>query len=543
MIFKPKFFTLLQAGIEPAQLRQDVMAGIVVGVVALPLAIAFAVAAGLSPERGLVTAVVAGGLISLFGGSRVQIGGPTGAFVVIVYSVVQNYGIDGLILSTMLAGIFLILFGVLRLGSLLKYFPQPLIVGFTTGIAVVIFSTQVNDALGLGLTSLPGAFHEKWLVYFNSFGTINIYACVLAGLTVFVTCLAPLVIKKIPGSFLALILVSLVAAMFDFPVETIGSRFGDLPVSFVPLIPDCNLKLLPKLIAPALTIALLGSIESLLSAVVADGMISGNHRSNTELIAQGIANIVAPLFGGIPATGAIARTAANVKNGGRTPVAGIVHSLTLLIIMIFCAPLAMKIPMPALAGILVVVAYKMSEWRVFVDILGGASFDRIILLSTFFLTVFADLTVAIQVGVVLSALLFMKRMSDIAEEKFEEGVDSDIIDDYSKIPEGISIYEISGPLFFASARHYAQIIQEIGNKGRVLVLRLRHVAFADQTGVHNLKNAIQALQSNGVHVVLSGVHEKLYESLHKGGVVELVTDDCIFDSFENALSFSMKILA
>jgi len=456
-IFYPKFFSLRKKGLLWNQWSTDVFAGIIVGIVALPLAIAFAVASGVSPEKGLVTAVIAGFIISFLGGSRVQIGGPTGAFIVIVYGIIQQYGLGGLMISTILAGIFLLVFGLLRLGSLLKFIPHPLIVGFTSGIAVVIFTTQMNDAFGFAIESMPSEFLAKWNTYFHSLSALNPWAIGLTITTILITVLSKKITTKIPGSFIAIILITLFVQLLDVPVSTIETLFGPISGKFTLEFPSINLSDIPYYFAPALTIALLGGIESLLSAVVSDGMISSTHRSNTELIAQGIANIVTPLFGGIPATGAIARTVTNIKNGGRTPISGIVHALTLLLIMIFFGKWAKLIPMPCLAGILIVVAYNMSEWRSFRSILKGSVFDIIILLTTFFLTILVDLTVAIEVGVILSALLFMKRMSDMGLN-LPEDVDNDLMDKYEKLPKQISVYEISGPLFFGSAKSYTEII-------------------------------------------------------------------------------------
>ncbi|MDO9594403.1 MAG: SulP family inorganic anion transporter, partial [Lutibacter sp.] len=407
-IFRPKFFSLLKTGFTKKQLTSDLFAGVVVGIVALPLAIAFAVASGVSPEKGLITAVIAGFLIALLGGSRVQIGGPTGAFIIILYGIVEKYGIDGLIISSVMAGLMLVAFGLLKLGSLLKYFPHSLVVGFTSGIAVVIFSTQIRDALGLDIAKVPTDFIDKWKMFYNHIDHINYYALSVTLVTIGIILLFSKLKTKVPGSFIAIIGMTAIVQLFDFPVTTIESFFGDIPAKFDFVIPNFQFDNLSMYLQPALTIALLGAIESLLSAVVSDGMIGGNHRSNTELIAQGIANIVTPFFGGIPATGAIARTATNVKNGGRTPVAGIVHSITLLLIMLFFGQWAKLIPMSVLAGVLIIVAYNMSEWRSFISILHSSSFDIIILFSTFLLTIFVDLTVAIEIGIVLSALLFMR---------------------------------------------------------------------------------------------------------------------------------------
>ncbi len=540
-IFQPKLFTLLKEGISKEQIMSDVFAGIIVGIVALPLAIAFAVASGVSPEKGLITAVIAGFLISFFGGSRVQIGGPTGAFVVIIYALVEQYGIDGLIISTIMAGIILIIFGLLKLGALLRYFPHPLIVGFTSGIAVVIFSTQIKDAFGLDIEKLPSEFIEKWQVYFLHSADINFYALIIAIITILIVVYSKHITTKVPGSFIAIIVVTAVVAVADIPVSTIESFFGTIPNDINFTLPNLDLSNLSMYIAPALTIALLGGIESLLSAVVADGMIGSNHRSNTELISQGIANVVTPFFGGIPATGAIARTATNVKNGGRTPIAGIVHALTLFLIMILFADLAKLIPMACLAGILIVVSYNMSEWRSFVSILRGSPFDIAVLLSTFFLTVLVDLTIAIEVGVVLASLLFMKRMADIGG-MIPENTDSDEMENYSNIPEGISVYEIGGPLFFASAKQYAETIKNIGFSSNILIIRMRHVPFIDSTALHNLEETVKTLKNAGVTIIMSGTNDKVYKDLKQHNIISLIGENHISKSFEKALIHAKSIL-
>ncbi len=537
-LFSPKLFTLVKAGISKKQITSDAMAGVVVGIVALPLAIAFAVASGVSPEKGLITAVVAGFIISFLGGSRVQIGGPTGAFIVIVFGIIQQYGINGLLISTILAGIMLVIFGFLKLGSLLKYIPQPLIVGFTSGIALVIFSTQIKDALGLSIDHVPSEFMHKWAAFFTNMHSINFYAVTITLVTILLTVYSKKVFSKIPGSFIAIILMTLVVQLFDIPVTTIESFFGDIPNQISIETPSFQLADIPGYIAPAITIALLGGIESLLSAVVADGMIGGKHRSNTELIAQGVANIVTPFFGGIPATGAIARTATNVKNGGRTPIAGIMHAITLLIIMLFFGQWAKMIPMSCLAGILIVVSYNMSEWRSFVSIFKAGYFDIIILLTTFILTVLVDLTIAIEVGVVLSALLFMKRMSDIADKKINNIVDTDIIEDYSDIPGDITIYEISGPLFFGTAKTYARVIESIGLKHKIIIIRMRHVSFVDQTAIHNFKGSINTLKSKGVQIVLSGVNADVYKTFENNDIINKIEKENIFEGFSEAVTFA-----
>jgi len=540
-IFKPKLFSVLRNGYTKQQFTTDALAGIVVGIVALPLAIAFAVASGVAPDKGLITAVVAGFIISFLGGSRVQIGGPTGAFIVIVYGIIEKNGIDGLIISTIMAGVILIVFGFLRLGTLLKYFPHPLIVGFTSGIALVIFSTQIKDALGLNVEKVPSEFLDKWQVYFENIHSFNPIAFIITIVTILIVIYSKYLTKKVPGSFIAIILVTIAVQVFHLPVTTIESFFGEIKGSVEFTVPNFDFSNMQIYLEAAITIALLGGIESLLSAVVADGMISGNHRSNTELIAQGIANVVTPFFGGIPATGAIARTATNVKNGGRTPVAGIIHAVTLLFIMLFFGKWAKLIPMSCLAGILIVVSYNMSEWRSFYTKLQGSSFDKLVLLTTFFLTVFVDLTVAIEIGVVLSAILFMKRMADMGNA-IPDAIDKDILDDYSLIPKDISIYEISGPLFFASSNRFCEVIKSNGFNSKILIIRMRHVPFIDSTGAINLRETLKTLQSAGTKIVLSGVNETVRKDLDKNRISFLVGKANILDNFDAALERAKAVL-
>lgn len=540
-IFLPKTWSLFKKGLLNKNISNDIFAGIIVGIVALPLAIAFAVASGVSPEKGIITAVVAGFLISLLGGSRVQIGGPTGAFIVIVYGIIQKYGIDGLMISTILAGIMLITFGLLRLGSILKFFPHPLIVGFTSGIALVIFSTQIKDAFGLPIDKLPAEFIEKWEVYFHHLSEFNPSAILITLGTIVITVFSGRLIPKIPGSFVAIILMTLIVTVFGIQVNTIESVFGSIPNSFDFSLPTVQFDQLGQYMQPALTIALLGAIESLLSAVVADGMISSNHRSNTELIAQGVANVVTPFFGGIPATGAIARTATNVKNNGRTPIAGMVHAVTLLLIMLFFGKWAILIPMPVLAGILIVVSYNMSEMKSFFSILRGHKYDIFILLSTFILTVFVDLTVAIEVGVVLSSLLFMQRMSNLSKVIPIE-TESDSLENYADIPKGVEIFEISGPFFFAAARRYEETLKDISHTSKVVIIRMRHVPFIDGTGIRNLKATIKDLKSRRIQIILSGVQPEVLVELEKGGISTLIGPGNITSSFDLALARMEQIM-
>ena len=540
-VFKPKLFTLLKEGISKEQLGKDVMAGIVVGIVALPLAIAFGVASGVSPEKGLITAIVAGFIISLLGGSRVQIGGPTGAFIIIVYGIIKNNGYEGLLIATVLAGIFLVIFGLLKLGALLKYIPQPLIIGFTSAIALTIFTTQIKDALGLTIENMPDTFIGKWGAYFTNLHTVNPWAVGIMIATLLIGIFTPKVIKRIPGSFVAIVLMTTVVAVFKLPVVTIESLYGEIPstISFSAL--SFDLGNIGDYIQPAIAIALLGAIESLLSAVVADGMISGHHRSNTELIAQGIANIATPFFGGIPATGAIARTATNIKNGGRTPIAGLVHAVVLLLIVLFFGQYAKLIPMSVLAGILILVAYNMSEWRLFRSVVTHSStFDRIILLVTFFLTVLVDLTVAIEVGIVLAALMFMKRMADLGTN-IEESKDMEYITNYGDLPQGIGVYEISGPFFFGSAKHYCNVMRELGLKYKVMIIRMRHVPFIDATAITNLSAMVTDLEKGNTKVVLSGVRPEVRNVLEKSDD-KAIGSVTITDDFTIAVSTAKELL-
>jgi SulP family sulfate permease len=542
-IFSPKLFELARNGSVKRNLSRDLLSGIVVGIVALPLAIAFAVASGVSPEKGVMTAIVAGFIISFLGGSRVQIGGPTGAFIVIVLGIIGTHGVDGMIIATIMAGFMLVGFGLLRLGTFLKFIPHPLIVGFTSGIAVVIFSTQVSNALGLEIENLPDGFVARWGAYFTGLHTVNWYAVAITLVTVLVAVYMPRVTRKVPGSFVAILLITPVVALQGIPVATIGTLYSDISCSFSLALPVVEWGELGRYVQPAFTIAILCAIESLLSAVVADGMISSRHRSNTELIAQGVANIVTPLFGGIPATGAIARTATNAKSGGRTPVAGIVHAVVLLLVMLFFARWVSYIPVSCLAGILIVVSYNMSEWRSFRSVLRASYFDVVILLVTFFLTVLVDLTVAIEIGVVLAAVLFMKRMADNAPKVIpaQGNVDQDILTMYRNIPPTIGIYEISGPFFFGSAKTYSETIRTMGVRYKVLIIRMRHVPFIDATGVKNLRETILQLQQAGTRVVLSGVNDNVRKDLVRNGIDKQVGHEHVYPKFELALLGALNL--
>ena len=516
--FVPKLFTLWRAGIVRRRLRKDILAGVIVGIVALPLAIAFGIASGGTPEKGLITAVIAGFTISAFGGSRVQIGGPTGAFIVIVYGIVQKHGVEGLTIATFMAGALIVLMGLLRFGQLLKYFPHTLVVGFTSGIAVIIFSSQVKDLLGLEMGAVPSDFLEKWTAYAGRFATVNPWALAIGIATVLIVVFSTKVTRLLPGPMVAILLTTAAVTLFQLPVTTIEQQFGAIPRALpMPAFHAVSLGTLRELIQPALAIALLGSIESLLSAVVADGMIGGRHRSNMELVAQGGANMLSALFGGIPATGAIARTATNVKNGGRTPVAGIVHAITLLVIMLAAAPLAGKIPLACLAGILLVVAYNMSEWRSFLVALKGNRYDAAVLLVTFLLTVVFDLVIAIEVGMVLAAFLFMKRMSDITDMKpvlgAANGEEHLFDEEVGALPGHVLLFEISGPLFFGAAQKFRDVLGEINDRHRVVVLRMRQVPLVDATGLHRLGGIVKHLQAHRRKVYLVDIDPRVREEL------------------------------
>lgn len=540
-MFKPKFLDTLQS-YSREQFTRDLMAGLIVGIVALPLAIAFAIASGVSPEKGLFTAVIAGFIISAMGGSRVQIGGPTGAFIVIVYGIVQTYGVNGLIIATFMAGIMLIAMGFARLGTVIKFIPFSLITGFTSGIALIIFSSQIKDFLGLQMGAVPADFIGKWQSYAANLSTINPFAVVLSVGTVAIMVLWGKITHKVPGSIIAILATTAVVHLAHLPVETIGSRFGAIPSSLpTPVVPHLDFATVQQLIQPAFTIALLGGIESLLSAVVADGMIGGRHRSNIELIGQGTANIFSALFGGIPATGAIARTATNIKNGGRTPVAGITHALTLLLIMLFVGQWAALIPMATLAGVLVVVAYNMSEWHSFLSITKGPRSDIAILLTTFGLTVLVDLTVAIEIGMVLAVFLFMQKMIQFTGVKnltnpgnTPEGRSHEITD-YT-IPRGVEVFEITGPLFFGAAYKFKEAMEFVEKPPRVLIIRMRKVPIIDGTGIRTLKEVHHACRHRGTRLVLSGVGEgEVYEELRKARMIFAIGKANVCATFEEAL--------
>ena len=525
----------------------DLMAGIIVGIVALPLAIAFGIASGVTPEKGIITAIIAGLLISVFGGSKVQIGGPTGAFIVIVFGIIADYGMNGLIIATFMAGIFLILMGVLRVGTIIKYIPYPIIVGFTSGIALTIFTTQIKDLFGMQIADVPADFISKWVIYFQHIGTMNIWPLLIGIGSILIIVYTPKISKKLPGSLLAIIIMTIVALLLKnyagvTTIETIGDRFTINPNMPTPEVPKITWEVFTKLMSPAMVIAMLGAIESLLSAAVADGVIGDKHDSNQELVGQGIANMACSLFGGIPATGAIARTMTNINNGGRTPIAGIIHALVLLLIYFFLMPLAKYIPMSCLAGILVVVSYNMSEWRSFKAILKNPKSDITVLLVTFFLTVIFDLTVAIEVGILIACLLFMRRMSEVTKvsvetQEIDLSADSDLPDnnEHLIIPERVEVYEINGPYFFGIANRFEEVMNDVGNHPAVRIIRMRKVPFIDSTGVHNLTNLCKKCLKKNVHIVLSGVNEKVLEVLTKAEFDKLIGKENICSHITIAL--------
>jgi SulP family sulfate permease len=553
MRFKPKLFSALQ-NYSKELFYKDLMAGIIVGIVALPLAIAFGIASGVSPEKGLFTAIIAGFIISFFGGSKVQIGGPTGAFIVIVYGIVQEFGVTGLTIATILAGVLLITMGLLKLGVVIKFIPYPIVVGFTSGIALTIFATQIKDLFGMTIESMPADFISKWIVYAKNIQSTNVAALIIGIVTVVIIVFTPKFSKKIPGSLIAIILMTAIVyvlrAYFNFTsIETIGDRFSIIAALPKAEAPKITFDMVQTLIPAAFTIAMLGAIESLLSATVADGVIGDRHHSNTELIAQGIANVVTPLFGGIPATGAIARTMTNINNGGRTPVAGIIHSIVLLLILLFLGNLTKHIPMACLAGVLVMVAYNMSEWRTFRSLLKGLKSDMVVLVATFLLTVIFDLTIAIELGLVLAVVLFIRRMSEssqinvfrneVEEAEYIEGnTDSEML----QLPKGIEVYEIEGPFFFGLANKFEETMKKIGGNPHVRIIRMRKVPFIDSTGLNNLSNLIHMSQKDKTKIVLSGVNEQVHNAIRKAKIDEIIGDENICNNITEALARAEEVM-
>lgn len=546
---KPKLITVLKEGYSVKKFVPDLIAGVIVGIVALPLAIAFAIASGVKPEQGLYTAVVAGFLISVLSGSRVQIGGPTGAFIVIVYGIVQKYGYDGLAVATLMAGVILVLMGLARLGRVIEYIPYPVTIGFTSGIAVIIFTSQFKDLLGLAGPVLPADFVGKVRMTVEQFPTVNFWAVGISVSTVLLIVFWSRFVRWIPGSIVAIVLTAIIVEVFHLPVETVASRFGEVPhvlprFSF----PVFDPGMVVELIKPATAIAFLAGIESLLSAVVADGMTGFRHRPNMELIAQGAANIGSVFFGGIPATGAIARTATNVKNGGRTPVAGIIHALTLLIIMLVFGKWAGLIPMAALAGILVAVAYNMSEWQVFVKLFRSPKSDVVVLLTTFFLTIFVDLVAAIEIGVMLAALLFMRRMILVTEIGFTDPEDEMTEEDGAtgesgpRVPPGVEVFEINGPFFFGAADRFKTILRDVQRKYKVLILRMKHVPVMDATGLRALEDVFTKSRREGTVVILSEVNAQPRRVIRSAGLDQQIGLENIQPAFEAAIQRAERLL-
>ena len=555
--FKPKLLSTMK-NYSKENFMADLMAGIIVGIVALPLAIAFGIASGVSPEKGIITAIVAGFIISFMGGSKVQIGGPTGAFIVIIYGIIQEYGISGLTVATLMAGVLLILLGVFKLGAVIKFIPYPIIVGFTSGIALTIFTTQIADIFGLqfGGEKVPGDFIGKWMLYFKHFDTVNWWNAIVSFASVFIIAITPKFSKKIPGSLVAIVLVTVVVYLMKMYggitcIDTIGDRFtiqSQLPDAVVP---ELNWEAIKNLFPVAITIAVLGAIESLLSAAVADGVIGDRHDSNTELIAQGVANVITPIFGGIPATGAIARTMTNINNGGKTPVAGIIHAVVLLLILLLLMPLAQYIPMACLAGVLVIVSYNMSGWRTFKSLLKSPKSDVSVLLITFFLTVIFDLTIAIEWGLVIACVLFMRRVMETTEisvikDEIDPNKESDleVHEENLIIPKNVEVYEINGPYFFGIATKFEEMMSQLGNHERpqVRIVRMRKVPFIDSTGVHNLTTLCEMSQKDNIHIVLSGVNEKVHKVLEKSGFYTLLGEENICPNINIALERAKEIV-
>lgn len=545
--FKPKLWDSIKTYTKE-KFFGDLMSGIIVGIVALPLAIAFGIASGVSPEKGIITAIIGGFVVSFLGGSSVQIGGPTGAFIVIVYGIIQNFGIEGLTVATLLAGIFLVLMGLLRLGTVIKFIPYPIIVGFTSGIALTIFTTQVKDLFGMTIDKMPGDFVSKWVVYAQHLGSVSWISLLVGLLSIALIVLTPRVSKKIPGSLVAIVVMT-VAAYFlreycgITGLETIGDRFEINAALPAPARISLNLDTVHLLLPSAFTIAMLGAIESLLSATVADGVTGDRHRSNTELIAQGAANIIVPVFGGIPVTGAIARTMTNINNGGSTPVAGLIHAAVLLLILLFLGPLTRHIPMACLAGVLVVVSYNMSEWRTFRSLLKNPTHDVMVLLVTFFLTVIFDLTIAIEIGLLLAMVLFMRRMMEttqvsVSTDRLDLSADSEIRhdDEVLKIPSGVEVYEIDGPFFFGVANKFDECMKQLSTKPRIRIIRMRKVPFIDSTGLHNLESLCRLSQREHIHIILSGVNDQVRAMIMKSRMDERIGRENICGDIHEALA-------
>lgn len=553
--FQPKLVSALKH-YSKEKFMTDLMAGIIVGIVALPLAIAFGIASGVSPEKGLITAIIGGFIVSALGGSSIQIGGPTGAFIVIVYGIIQNFGLEGLAIATVVAGILLVIMGALKLGTVIKFIPYPIVVGFTSGIALTIFTTQIKDLFGLTMEKVPADFISKWIEYVIAFPTINWMASLVGILSIVIIAVTPKFSKKIPGSLVAIIVMTVAVyclrTFFGITgIETIGDRFTINASMPQPAPIKFDMETINLLLPSAFTIAILGAIESLLSATVADGVTGDKHNSNTELIAQGAANIIVPLFGGIPVTGAIARTMTNINNGGKTPVAGIIHAIVLLLILLFLGPLTKHIPMACLAGVLVIVSYNMSQWRTFKSLMKNPKSDVSVLLVTFFLTVIFDLTIAIEIGLLIAMFMFMKRVAEtthvsVTTDEIDLSDEGEIYHEEEKLnlPKGVEVYEIDGPFFFGVANKFDDIMNRMGDKPNIRIIRMRRVPFMDSTGLHNLESLIRMSQSENIHIILSGVNENVHRVLTKSGVEDCLGADnvCsnINEAVEKAWSLSKK---
>lgn len=549
--FKPVLFQDLR-NYNKEKFTADIMAGIIVGIVALPLAIAFGIASGVTPEKGIITAIVAGFAISLFGGSKVQIGGPTGAFIVIIYGIIQEYGLEGLAIATIMAGAFLVLLGVFRLGTIIRFIPYPIVVGFTSGIALTIFTTQIKDLLGLQMDEVPADFISKWVAYVKNIGTTDLWTATVGIVSIIIIALTPKVSKKVPGSLVAIVVMTLLCLLlesqFGISVDTIGDRFkisSELPAAEMPAM---NWEAVKGLVQPAITIAVLGAIESLLSATVADGVTGQRHNSNQELIGQGIANILTPMFGGIPATGAIARTMTNINNGGKTPISGIIHAAVLLLIFLFLMPYAQYIPMSCLAGVLVIVSYNMSGWRTLREMANNPKSDVVVLWLTFALTVVFDLTIAIEVGIILACFMFMKRMTEtthvsVLTDEIEANAESDFEvhnEENLVIPEGVEVYEIDGPFFFGIANKFDDVMAAMSDKPKVRIIRMRRIPFIDSTGIHNLRNLISMSHKEDIKIILSGVNDDVRKMLERNGFNELVGKRFICPNINVALEVASE---
>ncbi|HJB84574.1 MAG TPA: sulfate permease [Candidatus Alistipes merdigallinarum] len=553
-VFQPKLFRTLKHYSKQTFIS-DLMAGIIVGIVALPLAIAFGIASGVSPEKGIITAIIAGFIISFLGGSKVQIGGPTGAFIVIVYGIIAQYGEKGLIVATIMAGVLLILLGLFKLGTIIKFIPYPIVVGFTSGIAVTIFTTQIKDLFGMTTESVPAEFLEKWACYFQHIGTIDLYSTAVGILSIVIIFLTPRFSKKVPGSLVAIVVMTIIVFLLRkyagiTSIETIGDRFqikASLPGV---AIPEMSWAVVKSLFPAAVTIAVLGAIESLLSATVADGVTGDKHDSNQELLAQGAANLITPFFGGIPATGAIARTMTNINNGGKTPVAGLIHAVVLLLILLCLGPLTKHIPMACLAGVLVVVAYNMSEWRTFRALMSNPKSDVAVLLITFLLTVLFDLTVAIEVGLVIACLLFMKRVAEttnisVLTDEIDPNADVDVAlnAEHLTIPDGVEVYEIDGPYFFGIANKFEEQMVMLHDRPQIRIIRMRKVPFIDSTGIHNLTILCKTSQREGIRIILSGVNEQVHKTLEQAHFYDLLGEENICSHINIALDRARQLLS